>query len=90
MVTLVKPLMACPMLSLRLRSVEKDFFLCMAGLLANGSDTSSSAGGVGRYGRAVMVALLGIVDVEELRDVVGRNIEERLLLLVVAAEFFII
>jgi len=46
------PLIACPMLSLLLRSAEKDFFLDMD--LDMGSVTLSSAGGVGSEGKAVI------------------------------------
>jgi hypothetical protein len=88
-VILLNPLIACPMLSLLLRRAEKDFFLCIAGLAARGSETMSSAGGVGRDGNAVMVLPAPAIDAEELCDVGGRVIELRLFKLLNAAGFLI-
>lgn len=83
-VILLSPLIACPMLSLLRLRLENDFFLVID-LLASGSSMSSSAGGVGTDGRAVMLALIGIV--ADRCDVDGLVIEMRLLLLDDAAGF---
>jgi hypothetical protein len=97
-VILPRPLIAWPMLSLRRRSAEKDFLRCMdRRLLARGSDalssslSSSSAGGVGNDGKAVMAAVLPSYAawLDMLLDVGGRCMDARLLELVENVALFI-
>ncbi len=87
---LPKPLMACPILSLRLRSAENDFLRCMDIRPVRGSATSSSAGGVGSEGKAVIFMFVEpTVEVETVRAVCGRCLKPRLLELADAAGFLI-
>ena len=79
-----------PMLSFRLRTVEKDFFVFNGGLAARGSEMSSSAGGVGRHGSAVMLLTDPAVDAAELWGVPGRVMRLRVLVLPIAPGFLMI